>query len=1103
MMCPMITSNPEVHIYDSMKSPTFSPTIVSLLVRLTQSGLICIALLGVGFAQELPPTHTWVEFRNAPVGIDTLKPRFSWQLQGKATGLRQTAYQLEVSRSTASGNQIVWDSGWVSSDQSHLVSYNGTTLVSSTPYNWRVRIKNENGIISPWSDPTRWVTGLMDAKSEFKADWIGWDKMHPNTPSGDDWFEIGKAKWIVHPNVNQEKDSIAFYRTSLDIPPSIKRVMIGMEANFSAQVFINGIELLQGGRLESVASYLDITPWVKPGANRIAVRVNECDHRDHSGLIASIRVERTNGTIHHFYTDESWETTMKPSDLWAGNDSEKQGWVSVKVLGPPGTLLTVGKRQIKLVSPTFGSKLFSPPAVYLRKEVEITKPVRFAVFHGTAQGLYDLHVNGKRLTPTGLQPGWTQFDAHTSYVSTDVTSALKPGRNALGAVLADGWFRGNLLWMGRERFGTQTRFSGQLEVEYSDGSRESFRTDPTWKASFGPIQQSDIMNGEIYDARLEEPGWDQVGFSDQTWSPVNSTARSTEATFAQRAHPTTPVSIDQELKAKSVTELKPGTYVIDFGQNFAGWTRLNVRGKTGQTIYLRFAEEIYPDGSIYTANLRGANPADRYICKGEGIETWEPRFTYHGFRYVQLTGLTEKPTAETLIGIVANSGGPITSHFDSSSPMLNRLYQNIQWSQRSNYFETMTDCPQRDERYGWVGDAWFFMASSSYNQNAASFFTKWFLDCVDTQNPKTGNISNGAPGNKPGAGNAQIDWSAAMMMTPWTIWQRYGDAQPIRDHYAELRLYMTQWEKFSKQVNQFEAQPKKGPPPYKIIGDWVSIEKGTTTEFIGRVVGYLLSKQMAAFAEITSNTTDIRTFTDLAENFRKEIITKHIAPDGTVTGNTQTAYAYITRYKLYNLEQEPLIRQKFQERITADKHGVRTGFHGTGNLLQGLSAIGLNEEAGTTLLNEEFPSWGSMVKRGATTIWEHWDGKNSDGSFQSPKMNSFNHYTFGGCGEWMMGYLVGLRNESPGFKSVRVEPTIIKELDFAEGSFETPYGTLSNRWDRKNGVISMLLNIPPNSTGLVVLPSNAKGIQLANQPVTIPDSGLVLPSGSHSFTWNQ
>jgi alpha-L-rhamnosidase len=1065
------------------------------------TGLCCLALLTGISAQPLAPDRGWVESRVSPVGLDSAKPRFSWRLQGSATGLRQTAYQIEVSRPGNKGNDIVWDSGWVESDQSHLVPYAGTALVSSTPYSWRVRVKNEAGTISPWSEMHRWVTGLLDASTELKADWIGYDATHPDAPVGNEWFDIAKASWIAHPAIQKGKDSIANYRTTLELPVNLKRVMIGMEGNFSAQVFVNGIELLQGGRLTAVASYLDITPWVREGANQIAVRLNQAEPRDHSGLIASIRIEKADGSVSHAFTGETWEATLKPVDLWKPTES-KEGWVPVKILGKPGDIDPAEKEDAKLTMPTFGNKLFSPPAIYLRKEINLTKPLRFAVFHGTAQGLYDLHANGKRLTPTGMQPGWTQFDAHLSYVSTDVTAALRSGPNAIGAVLADGWFRGNLLWFGRERFGAKTRFSGQLEVEYTDGSRESFATDSTWKASFGPIQQSDILNGEIYDARLEQAGWDQPGFADQKWSPVDTTPRSGNP-LKQRAHPTAPVAVEQELKPVSIKEYKPGIYVIDFGQNFAGWTRLKVKGKSGQVIYQRFAEELYPDGSIYTANLRGANPADRYICKGDGLEVWEPRFTYHGFRYVQIKGLTEKPTPDTLIGIVAHSGGPITSTFESSSPMLNRLYQNIQWSQRSNYFETMTDCPQRDERYGWVGDAWFFMATSAYNQNGASFFTKWFLDCVDTQNPKTGNISNGAPGNKPGAGNSQMDWSAAMMVAPWTIWQRYGDSQPIRDNYAALRLYMTQWEKFAKQVNEFEAKGK-GQTPYKIIGDWVSIEKGTTREFIGRVLGYLLSKQMADFAEIVGKPEDIRTFTDLAAHFRGEIISKHIAEDGTVTGDTQAAYAYVTRYSLHTPEKGPLLRKKFQERITTDKHGVRTGFHGTGNLLQGLSAIGLPEEAGKNLLNEEFPSWGCMVKRGATTIWEHWDSKNADGSFRSPKMNSFNHYTFGGCGEWMMGYLVGLRNDSPGFKTVRVEPTTISGLDHAAGSFESPYGRISNRWERKNGRITMHLTLPPNCTGLVVLPGTVKGVTKEGKALTTPPTDPIkVASGTHHFTWTE
>ena len=1059
-------------------------------------GLLLFLTLGGAQAQEMTIANQLVENRTSPVGIDVKQPRFSWQLKSEASGLRQTAYHLQVTAGTAKP-AVVWDSGWIKSDQSHLVAYAGQPLLSSTPYFWRVQVKDQNGIESSWSASARWVTGLLDAAKEFQADWIGFDQPHPDTPQGGDWFAIDQAKWVCHPAQKKGEDSIAFYRTNFEIPSDATRVMVGMEANFAAQFFLNGVELFQGGRFGSL-SYLDVTPWIKSGSNQLSFRVNECDHKEHSGLIASVRIEQPGGKITRRFTDESWETTLKPVDLWAKGDKPGDGWVPVKVLGKPGEPNTSKQGDPKLFLPKSDGKVFLPPPVYLRHEFDLKKPVRFAVFHGTAQGLYDLHVNGQVLTPTGFQPGWTQFEKHTDYVSSDVTAALKPGRNALGVVLADGWFRGNLLWMGREGFGDKIRFAGQLEVEYEDGSRESFRTDPTWKASYGPTQQSDIMYGEVYDARLEQKGWDTSGFNAANWSPVVAGKPQLEG-FALRAHPTEPVKQDMELTPQAITEPKPGIYVVDFGQNFAGWARLKVSGQAGQTIYLRFGEDLNPDGTLYTDNLRSINPADRYLCKGGGVETWEPRFTYHGFRYVQIVGLAEKPTKAVLTGIVAHSGGPITSTFASSSPMLNRLYKNIQWSQRSNYFETMTDCPQRDERYGWVGDAWFFMPTSAYNQNGASFFTKWFRDCVDTQNEK-GNINNGAPNKTPKTGNASMDWSAAMMVAPWTIWQRYGDSRPIIEHYDALRLYMTQWEKLLPKINQWEANPK-GQASYSIIGDWVALEKGTKREFIGRVVGYMLSKQMVEFARIAGRDADVKTFTELAALYRAEVIAKHISPNGKVTGDTQTAYAYVTRLGLYEPAQEKAIREQFSKRMVADNYGVMTGFHGTGNLLQGLTEIGLVPEASKTILSEKNPGWGSMVKRGATTIWERWEGKDDAGNFFSPKMNSFNHYTFGGCGEWMMGYLVGLRAESPGFKTVHVAPTILPGLNMASGSFESPYGTVSNRWERKAGRISMHLVIPPNSAARVVLPQGAKGITLQGKPLTEPT--LTVESGAHEFTWSE
>lgn len=1063
---------------------------------------INIFTIAFSFSQTTTNLHgLLVEHRVNPVGIDVNAPRFSWKLSGNEKELRQTAYKIQVQRNNSNFevlvNSLDWNTEWITSDHSHLVEYKGKPLQSSSLYFWRVRIKNQQGKISEWSDPAQWITGMIDTKNELKADWIGFDEQYPTTPKGIEWFDIDSAQWIANPNAKKNVDAVSSYFSNFEIPQNVKRVMVGMEGNFSVRCFINGIEVLQGGRPDHIPSYLDITEYVKTGSNFIAFHVNECHNKFHTGVIASIRIENTKGEISKVYTDSTWKVTSQKLDLWDLKNYKSNVWEPVNVLGKPSAPNTTGQGPEKLFHPIFDSKVFSPPVVYLRKEFAIEKKIQFAVFHGTAQGIFDFYMNGKRISNTGFQPGYTQFDRVIDYVSFDVTQTVKNGTNAIGIALADGWYRGILLWFGREQFGKTTRFSGQLEIQYADGTQQTIKTDNTWKASFGPILQSDIMNGEIYDARLEQDGWNSAKFDDKSWKPVVVQNR-TNDTFIQRQHLTEAVTISHELKTTKITEPKPSVYVIDFGQNFAGWVRLKVKESAGKSVYLRFAEDLNPNGTIYTDNLRGANPGDLYICKGNTEEVWEPRFTYHGFRYVQILGLSQKPTLETLTGIVAHSGGPITSTFSCSLPMLDRLYKNVLWSQRSNYFETMTDCPQRDERYGWVGDAHFFMATSAYNQNGASFFNKWFNDCVNTQNIKTGNISNGAPGYKPGAGNSQLDWSAAMMITPNIILRRYGDMQPIIDNYEALRKYMTQWEKFAKQVNEAK---KSGKKPYSIIGDWVSIEKGTTKEFIGRIMGYILSIQMVEFAKITNHSSDVEVFTNLASHYKDEIIVKHIKSNGIVDGDTQCAYAYISRYGLYLPEQKDSIRKQFKERMIKDKYCVLTGFHGTGHLLQGLSAIGLIDEASKLIINENAPGWGGMIKRGATTIWEHWDGKYDDGSYYSPKMNSFNHYTFGGCGEWLMGFLVGLREETNGFKKVRIEPTVIPDLDWVSGSFESPYGTVSNRWERKNGKITMQITIPSNSSGLVVLPQNANKISIDGKSSNHQD--IEIGSGIFEIIWNE
>lgn len=1072
------------------------------LIRHVVRTLICLGFFTAfvcGRAQSATGTTIGgqlVEHRIAPIGIDVPNPRFSWQLMGTTPGLRQTGYQIQVTSGAPNG-PVMWDSGWVVSDQSHLIAYAGTLLKSSSSYYWRVRIQDENGTASAWSDWTRWVTGYLNPATEFSADWIGASQPSPAAPSGTGWFSIDQAQWISV--ANPVNGSVGSYRKKFVLPANTSRVSIAPLVNSRGMLFMNGVEVFRGMNIGAfdLPRYLDITPCIHSGTNVLALQVAENDTGKHPGVLVSMRIEQSDGTVTRIFTDGSWEATTNSVMLWGNNEQPSDNWKPVAVLGLPGAKNTTGQGDANLILPVYGDKSFMPPPTYLRKEITLSKPVRMAVYHGSAQGLYDLYVNGQRLTPTGYNPGWTQYDKHTDYVSTDVTPALKTGANALGVVLADGWFRGNLLWVGRQNFGKDLWISGQLEVEYTDGSHDTFRTDSTWKAGYGPILQSDTMNGEIYDARLEQPGWANAGFAEQGWNPAAVMPRSADGKFnTQIAHQTDPVAVEMELAPQTITQTKPGVYLVDFGQNFGGWVRLNVKGSAGQMIYLRMGEDLNSDGTLFTENLGTINPSELYICKGGGgVETWEPRFAYCGFRYVQVAGLTEAPTTDTFTGIVAHSGGPITSTFDSSSPLVNRMFQNVLWSQRSNFFEIMTDCPQRSERFGWNGDAHFFMPSAVYNQNNASFFIKKFQDCLDTQK-SSGEIGNGSPGHNPGAGgNAALDWGAVLMSVPWEVWQRYGDPQPIIDNYDSLKAYMGLWQNFA------DAVDNNGD--YRIIGDWLSSEAHPSKAFLGRVFGYQLSTQMAAFAKLAGKPADEVTFTNLAAHFADEVRSMHIAADGTATGDMETSYANIGSTGLYTPQQKPAVMDKFQQRLATDKYGVYCGFNGVGKLLPALTSMGLIKEASKVLVNTNYPGWGNMVSLGATTTWETWGAKTAPGVYSGKSMN---HFTFAGYGEWLMGNLVGLRAESPGYKVVHVEPTVIPDLSWASASFMTPYGVVSNRWDKQAGGISMDLTVPPNSSANVVFPLDALDITQQGQPVTGTNVNgqvnLAVESGLHHFFWN-
>ena len=707
---------------------------------------------------------------------------------------------------------------------------------------------------------------------------------------------------------------------------------------------------------------------------------------------------------------------------------------------------------------------------YLRREFSApAAPVR-ATLYATALGLYELRLNGARVGDALLAPQWTAYDKRVQVQTYDVTPLVRPGANALAAVLGNGWYCGRVQCWPPEicLYGTEPHLKAQLELEFADGKRQTVATDDAWLGSVdGPLRFSGIYEGETYDARKEMDGWDAPGFKPDAarWRPAlidRAVVNKIGDLVWQRGEP---IRVTQELAPAAVTEPKPGVYVFDFGQNMVGWARLKVQGEPGQTVELFFNEMLNPDGTVYRENLHAGKMGKeqsqtlRYTLRGGGVETFEPHFTYMGFRYAEVTGLKAKPDASLLTGRVFHTAFAQTDRFECSDPLLTRLAQNIQWSQRGNMMGIPTDCPQRDERAGWTGDAQFFMPTAVYNFDVAAFFSKWLYDlCEDSFVDGKGFADLGPYYGKLGAGNT--GWGDAGVVCPYVLYRTYGDTRVIEAHYAQMK----------KHVLTLAATCKdhiRGPGAY---GDWLNVGGGAKGEVCGTAYQVYLADLMSEMAQAIGKGDDATQFAALARETREAFQKAFFKEDGSILESSQTGYALAFTMGLVPdaLREKAVI--KFRGEVERFKDCVATGFIGTPRLLTGLHAAGLDAEAYRMLLRREYPSWLYPVTLGATTIWERWDGWRPDKGFQDPNMNSFNHYAFGSCGHYLFSCVGGISPLEPGYQSFAVAPVIGEGLTWAKTSYASMYGEIVSNWRKEGGKVRLDVTVPPNTRALIRLP---------------------------------
>jgi alpha-L-rhamnosidase len=809
--------------------------------------------------------------------------------------------------------------------------------------------------------------------------------------------------------------------------------------------------------------------------------------------------------------DEQGGTAVSEPVSWTMGLLEASDWQARWIAAHPD-YLDCAEHAIRPTATEPGT----PP--WIRKAFRISGPVRRATVYASARGLFDLYLNGSPVSPDVFAPEWTDYHKRIHYRTYDVTGLVRPGVNAMGAILGDGWYSGYVGWQEtRGRYGLETSLLLQLEIELEDGSRQIVVTDDSWLCAAGPILCSDFMMGETYDARHELTGWDQPDYDDSEWSAVRGVEPPTAVLVAQRSEPVRRV---ETINPVSVKEISPGVFIYDLGQNISGWVRLQVRGPAGTRVMLRHGERLNPEGTLYTENLRRAKATDVYVLRGEDEEVWEPRFTFHGFQYVEVTGLPGRPREGTVTGCVVHSATSPAGRFECSHPGINRLWLNGLWSQKDNFLSIPTDCPQRDERLGWMGDAQVFSRTATYNMDVAAFFTKWMIDVEDAQTPD-GIFPDTAPRLREETNFVGLDglcgaagWADAGVIIPWTIWRMYDDRRIIERHWKA----MTAWLEWIDRHNPTGLRVNELGNNY---GDWLCIPSDTTFRTHSPMKNLLATAywaddaaKMARMAKEIGRKKDADRFRRMFERVRKAFQKEFVLDNGRLTVETQTAYLLALAFDLLPAKIRTAAARHLVEDIKGLNWHLSTGFIGISHLNLTLTAVGRPDVAWRLLLNEDYPSWLYPVRHGATTIWERWNGWTAEDGFFNPQMNSFNHYSLGSVGEWLYRCAAGIEldPEVNGFRQFLIRPYPGGGLKYAGASYQSLQGTIESRWQRQGDRLTFDVAIPANTQARVYVPSDKgtpvhEGDHLAEEVQDIKALGREgqfavygVPAGRYRFT---
>ena len=995
-----------------------------------------------------------------PLGLEDANPTFSWQINSSRRGAKQSAYRIVVARTAAAaqaGRGEIWDSGRVTSERSSGVRYEGPPLQSRQRYHWAVEVWDERGR-RIGRRVSWWEMGLL-SPSDWRAAWLAveGELERDDREAGLPYFTAesppaGQTRKFRLDFTNEHATECL-----LTIVAEGKLVALTMDG---AAIDIPEHSQHAFGQQPALRTRLNLAP----GPHALCAEIEAKSGllaRPTTGVAAQLRLTDANGAVAR--VTSPWRTAIDPQGDWCNRATDVSGW-------------PLAEAAAALTTP------WPPtPARMMRRAFRTQARISSARLYVAALGAYEARLNGRLVSDDKLAGESTDFSKRVLYRVHDVTRLLDRGDNVLGLVVGDGWFASYQAPVNRYPFGEgPRRVIAQLEITYADGAVEYVVTDESWRAAVSPVVASEIYDGETYDARLEQPGWDRAGFDDSAWSTVwHAPAPSAELV----ALTSPPIRVTQTLRPLSVTRMGPSLHVVDFGQNFAGWARLRLRASAGERIVMRFAELLDANERVDQSNLRAARASDIYITGDERDQVFEPRFTYHGFRYVEVEGLPSLAPAQ-IEAVVAHSALTETGDFACGSPLINQVWRNAFWSQRSNFVSVPTDCPQRDERLGWTGDANAFWDAASYNMDTYAFTRRFMNDVRDAQKAN-GAFPIWAPmdprtARSPLTAQPTPGWADGGVTLPWVAARQTGDMTIVEENWSAMRRFV---DGVLDANGDYVWRNNRGLD----LGDWLSVDATspldatTPKDLLATALLIQCFDRMADMAAWTGREEEQRLYRTHAERGRGAFA-GFISADGVAGNGSHTSYALTLALRLAPESLRPLVAQNFVASIRARGTSLTCGFVGTPVALDAVAETGDVALAYDLLLRDRYPSWGYMVARGATTMWERWNSDVGDVA-----MNSYNHYAFGAVAGFMYRRVAGITSDGPGFANLNMAPLVDARVRRARATYQSVKGPISAEWRIERDALTYDVDLPANVSARVRLPGD--------EPSAIRE----VSSGRHSF----